>query len=128
MPKVTRRKALAALAPVVGAGVAAKLSGFPGAEAAQTPAESAEMAEMSHGSFGFRKGATVDNKANGFDPMELLRDFDEGRTYRLPSGRVVREWEMVATTKDIEVAPGITYAGWAYNDRIPGPTSGLTPS
>jgi manganese oxidase len=122
MPKLTRRNALAALAPVVGAGVAAKLSGFPGAEAAQTPEQSAAMAEMGHGAFGFRKGATVDPAANGFDPMEILREFDEGKTRRLPNGRVVREFEMVATDKDIEVAPGITYAGWAYNDRIPGPT------
>ena len=52
---------------------------------------------MDHGSFGFRTGAKVDNAANGFDPMQVLRDFDEGTTRRLPNGRVVREWELVAT-------------------------------
>jgi FtsP/CotA-like multicopper oxidase with cupredoxin domain len=123
MPKLTRRNALAALAPVVGAGVAAKLGAFPaGGARAATNGSPDGMEEMDHGSFGFRAGATVDDKANGFDPMELLRDFDEGTTRRLPGGRVVREWRLVATDKDIEVAPGITYAGWAYNGRIPGPT------
>jgi FtsP/CotA-like multicopper oxidase with cupredoxin domain len=34
----------------------------------------------------------------------------------------VREWELVAYPKEIEVAPGVTFAAWTYNGRIPGPT------
>ena len=34
----------------------------------------------------------------------------------------VREWELVAEEKEIEVAPGVKYAAWAYNGRVPGPT------
>jgi FtsP/CotA-like multicopper oxidase with cupredoxin domain len=72
---------------------------------------------------GFRIGGPdVNHAANGFDPSELLRDFDWGRTRRLASGRVLREWELVATDKDIEVAPGVTYPAWVYNGRVPGPT------
>ena len=33
-----------------------------------------------------------------------------------------REWELVALDKEIEVAPGIAFAAWTYNGRIPGPT------
>jgi manganese oxidase len=60
---------------------------------------------------------SVDPRKNGFDPHELLRDFDEG-TVR--GG--VREWELVAQDREIEVAPGVKYAAWAYNGRVPGPT------
>jgi FtsP/CotA-like multicopper oxidase with cupredoxin domain len=60
---------------------------------------------------------TVDPRVNGFDPQEILRDFDEGR---MVNG--VREWELVAEEKEIEVAPGVKYAAWAYNGRVPGPT------
>jgi manganese oxidase len=64
----------------------------------------------------------VDPAVNGFDPAEIVRDFDEGTTRRLPGGRVLREWELVAEEKEIEVAPGVKYAAWAYNGRVPGPT------
>ena len=60
---------------------------------------------------------TVDYAANGFDPQTMLRDFDEG----VVSGGV-REWELIAEEKEIEVAPGVKYAAWAYNGRVPGPT------
>jgi len=70
----------------------------------------------------FRQGAAVDHAANGFNPTEMLRDFDWGKTRRLPSGRVLREWELVATDREIEVAPGVHYPAWMYNGRVPGPT------
>jgi FtsP/CotA-like multicopper oxidase with cupredoxin domain len=60
---------------------------------------------------------TVDPAANGFDPQAILRDFDEG----VVRGGV-REWELVAEDREIEVAPGVKYAAWAYNGRVPGPT------
>ena len=69
-----------------------------------------------------RKGATVDHRANGFDPTDILRDFDMGKTRRLASGRTLREWEVVAADKEIEVAPGIRYPAWTFNGRVPGPS------
>jgi FtsP/CotA-like multicopper oxidase with cupredoxin domain len=35
---------------------------------------------------------------------------------------VIREWEILAEEKEIEVAPGVKYAAWTYNGRVPGPT------
>ncbi|UUY03942.1 multicopper oxidase domain-containing protein [Svornostia abyssi] len=76
----------------------------------------------SSGHADFRDAGTVDHARNGFDPQEIVRDFDWGKTRRGPNGRVIREWELVATDKEIEVAPGVTFAAWTYNGRIPGPT------
>jgi FtsP/CotA-like multicopper oxidase with cupredoxin domain len=70
----------------------------------------------------FRQGVSVDHDANGFNPTEMLRDFDWGKTRRLASGRVLREWTLVAGDKEIEVAPGVHYPAWTYNGRVPGPT------
>ncbi len=70
----------------------------------------------------FRGGATVDHRANGFNPTEILRDFDYGETRRLASGRLLRQWTLVAGDKAIEVAPGVEFPAWTYNGRIPGPT------
>ena len=70
----------------------------------------------------FRAGGSVDHEANGFDPTEVLRDFDYGRVSVTPQGRTVREWDVVAADKDIEVAPGVQFAAWTFNSRIPGPT------
>ena len=70
---------------------------------------------------GFRSGARVDHAANGFNPTEMLRDFDHGRTTRLASGRTLREWELIAIDKEVEVAPGVKFPAWTYNGRIPGP-------
>ena len=45
-----------------------------------------------------------------------------GKTRRLASGRVLREWEIVAEDKEIEVAPGVKFAAWTFSGRVPGPT------
>ena len=65
---------------------------------------------------------TVDHKRNGFDPHAILRDFDRGKTTRLPGGRTLREFTLDAIDKEIEVAPGVRYPAWTYNGRVPGPT------
>jgi FtsP/CotA-like multicopper oxidase with cupredoxin domain len=91
-------------------------------------AHSPTVEELSHthggGTLGptFRKGEVVDHRANGFNPTEILRDFDYGKTRRLASGRTLREWTLVAEDKEVEVAPGIRYPAWVYNGRVPGPT------
>jgi FtsP/CotA-like multicopper oxidase with cupredoxin domain len=122
---------MAGLVPLVGAGAAAK-AGLLGGGAAR--AESRDGHEGSHvpasakahehgGAHpGFGPGGRVDHDANGFDPTAVLRDFDQGTTRRLASGRVVREWQLAAQDKEIEVAPGVKVPVWTYNGRIPGPT------
>jgi FtsP/CotA-like multicopper oxidase with cupredoxin domain len=59
---------------------------------------------------------------NGFDPSAILTDFDYGQVSVLPGGQTLREYQLVAADRSIEVAPGITFAAWAYNERVPGPT------
>ena len=63
----------------------------------------------------------VDHTANGFDPADLLTDFDYGKVSTLPNGQTLREYDFFAGEKTIEVAPGITFPAWAYNGRVPGP-------
>ena len=64
----------------------------------------------------------VDNARNGFDPMDVLTDFDGGEVSKDSSGRTVREYEFIAIAKEIEVAPGVFFPAWTYNGRVPGPT------
>ena len=124
---LSRRSVLAAVIPVAGTAATARLLGGPSLGFSASPAAAAETG-MGHAppggrSHGLRfRGGSVNHRANGFDPSEVVRDFDWGTTRRLPSGRVLREWEIVAYDKDIEVAPGITFPAWTYNGRIPGPT------
>ena len=64
----------------------------------------------------------VDHEKNGFNPTDLLTDFDYGEVSTTPDGQVLREYEIVALNKNIEVVPGIEFPAWTYNGRIPGPT------
>ena len=121
--RFTRRKALAGLASLVGAGVATEAVRRTGLDSAAA-ADGHMAGHAKHGSAhaGFAAGRTVDPRANGFDPSAMLRDFDWGTTQRLPGGRVLREWSLVAIDKEIEVAPGVKFSAWTYNSRVPGPT------
>ena len=66
----------------------------------------------------------VDHERNGFNPTDILTDFDYGKVSELdaPRGQTLREYNFVAVDKTIEVVPGIEYPAWTYNGRIPGPT------
>jgi FtsP/CotA-like multicopper oxidase with cupredoxin domain len=133
--RISRRKLLGAAATVPAAAGLHSLvgSGFGGAAASAeaggagtggangaAAASGHEGSDFAHATFAH--GRSVDHRRNGFDPSELLRDFDYGRTRRMASGRVLREWEIVAHDKEIEVAPGVRYEAWTYNGRVPGPT------
>ena len=111
--------------PTLGLGAAALHAGVPHshggatAQAAEhTPAAGHDPKAGKHA--GFR--GEVDHKANGFDPHVIVRDFDYGKVSRLPNGRTLREWTIAAAEQEIEVAPGVKFAAWSYNGRIPGPT------
>jgi FtsP/CotA-like multicopper oxidase with cupredoxin domain len=64
----------------------------------------------------------VNHEKNGFDPTELLTDFDFGERSTLPNGQTLREYRVVSLNKSIEVLPGLEFPAWTYNGRIPGPT------
>jgi len=60
--------------------------------------------------------------AAGIDPHDFLTDFDYGERSVLPDGRTLREFTVVASERELEVAPGVFYPAWTYNGRVPGPT------
>ena len=127
----TRRRLLAGLGSLAAGGAAAHAlvpHSHGGAVATAQAAPSGHTGPGPHAAaadphrHGFQAGRTVDHAKNGFNPTDILRDFDWGKTRRLPSGRVLREWEVVALDKEIEVAPGVTFPAWTFNGRVPGPT------
>ncbi len=67
-------------------------------------------------------GPVGDVNTDLFDPSAFLTDFDYGKQSQLPDGRTLREWDVVAVEKEIEVAPGVWFPAWAYNGQVPGPT------
>jgi FtsP/CotA-like multicopper oxidase with cupredoxin domain len=122
MSGITRRKLIKGL-PVAGAGAVVLHSTIPHRHPWDHEARAADShhAGAAEGHAAFR-GGVVDPRVNGFDPHETLRSFDWGTTRRLASGRVLREWEIHVAEQEIEVAPGVKFQAWTYNQRIPGPT------
>ncbi|HYC33418.1 MAG TPA: multicopper oxidase domain-containing protein [Gemmatimonadales bacterium] len=89
-----------------------------GALALPVPAQQAAEPRGSHHDM-----ATVGQLAPGsFDPSGFLTRFDGGVESRLSSGQTLREYELVAEDREIEVAPGVFYPAWTYNGQVPGPT------
>ncbi len=78
-----------------------------------------------HGNFG-----AVGEYDGGFDAHEFLRTFNTGdsgqddldqRVYE-EDGRTVREYEIAAVDTTVEIAPGVEFPAWAYENQVPGPT------
>jgi FtsP/CotA-like multicopper oxidase with cupredoxin domain len=68
-----------------------------------------------------------------FDPDAYLRSFNfshlpedqRARFYRetpRPDGSLLREYEIFAVDREIEIAPGVKFPAWTYNGQVPGPT------
>ena len=87
--------------------------------AMQADPYAAPMPGMAHGNM--MTVGRVDHARNGFDPTPMLTDWDTGTTSTLPDGRTLRTFEVSATDKEIEIAPGIFFPAWTFNDRVPGP-------
>jgi FtsP/CotA-like multicopper oxidase with cupredoxin domain len=117
---MTRRALLGAAA---GAGaLAAVAGGSQLAGAGRGPGGGESPSHPHSGTMHASARGRVDPRVNGFDPHDVLTDFDPGRVSRLPGGRTLRQWTVVAQDREIEVAPGVRYAAWTYNGRVPGPT------
>ena len=84
------------------------------------PPGSAAALEHAHG--GSMLMGSVDHARNGFDPMQMLVEWDYGTVSTLPGGQRLREYSIVAVDKEIEIAPGIFFPAWTYNARVPGPS------
>jgi FtsP/CotA-like multicopper oxidase with cupredoxin domain len=39
-----------------------------------------------------------------------------------PDGTMLREYDLYAVDREIEIAPGVLYPAWTYNGQVPGPT------
>src|SRR5918998_325404 len=64
----------------------------------------------------------VDVERLGWDPSVFVSHFDYGEATTMADGTVVREWEIVAFDREIEIAPGVFFPAWTYNGTVPGPT------
>lgn len=56
------------------------------------------------------------------DPSAFVSTFDYGHVSTMADGTVVREWDIVAIDREIEIAPGLFFPAWTYNGQVPGPT------
>jgi FtsP/CotA-like multicopper oxidase with cupredoxin domain len=120
---ISRRKLLGAGAAAGGAGL---LAAAGSAVRANNPgAIDLHASHLSH-TTGNNVVGQVDHKKNGFDPHDILTDWERGKTSTLPDGRTLREFEIVAEDKEIEIAPGVMFPAWTYNGRVPGPTLRVT--
>ena len=101
------------------AATSAALSKVAGATAAAAP-----MTAMDHNAAHHPHSLDVvgDIASGGLDPEGYLKKFDYGRVTTLPGGQTLREYEIVAIEKEIEVAPGVFFPAWTYNGHVPGPT------
>jgi FtsP/CotA-like multicopper oxidase with cupredoxin domain len=64
---------------------------------------------------------TVDHARNGFDPYDMLTDWETGTLSTDDQGRPLRTFDITAVDVEIEIAPGIFFPAWTYNGRVPGP-------
>ena len=78
-------------------------------------------------------GAVGRVSTEAFDPSAFLRtwnfsdltDTERARFYRetpRANGTLLREYEMFAVDRDVEIAPGVFFPAWTYNGQVPGPT------
>ena len=70
---------------------------------------------------------------DGFNPTTFLRawnfsDLPPDQRTRFysetsrPDGSLLREYELVAVDREIEIAPGVFFPAWTFNGQVPGPT------
>jgi FtsP/CotA-like multicopper oxidase with cupredoxin domain len=131
--KLSRRDFLKAgmvgLAGTLGAAASVRMSG-----AQQPPPPNPHEGHEDHlGPHGMTMpNGEVDHEHNGFNPMDILTDFDYGKVSTLPSGQRLREYWVISLNRTVEVMPKIDFPAWTFapadegwenpRPRIPGPT------
>jgi manganese oxidase len=113
--RVTRRALIAGAAPLVAAGPLAKLA------FGEDEQRLATHLGHDHGKHKIGHAAMIGPEVPA---VGGARDLD-ALTYPPPAlphqpGRV-REYELVAVDKSVEIAPGIEFPAWTYNGTVPGP-------
>jgi FtsP/CotA-like multicopper oxidase with cupredoxin domain len=82
---------------------------------------------------GHALGAVGAVDTSDFDPSAYLRSFnfshlpedERARVYReepRSDGSLLREYQIFAVDREIEIAPGVKFPAWTYNGQVPGPT------
>ena len=99
----------------------------------------AQAQEQSAGAYGtmdhaaHRAGPVGRTALDAFNPSVFLRAWnfsdrtpsERGRYYRetpRPDGTLLREYDLVAVDREIEIAPGVYFPAWTFNGQVPGPT------
>jgi FtsP/CotA-like multicopper oxidase with cupredoxin domain len=118
-PRVTRKQLLVAAAPTIAAVPLARLalsgsSAQAGHGEHQAAEDFAEHARLGHAAM-IGEMAPAVGGPNDLDELLYPRE-------ALPAepGRV-REYELTAIDRDLEIFPGITFPAWTYNGTAPGP-------
>ena len=114
---LTRRQLLAAAA--VSAPIVAGLAAAPSLVAEHDPAASGPAGHGDHTAHGHAAMIGREVPAPG-KPGELDRLLYPPPALPHSPGRV-REYQLVAVDRDIEVAKGVTFPAWTYNGTAPGP-------
>jgi FtsP/CotA-like multicopper oxidase with cupredoxin domain len=93
----------------------------------------ADVTGADHRVHGHDMGAVGRVDTSIFNPTTYLRSFnfshlepiERARFYRetpREDGSLLREYEIFAVDREIEIAPGLYFPAWTYNGEVPGPT------
>ena len=117
-----------------------QVAGLGGLGAAALAARAQETPRGAHAAHSERvqhaahvSGAVGRVTSSEVDPTVFLRSFnfshlpepERSRFYRetpLGDGRLLREYEIYAVDREIEIAPGVFFPAWTLNGNVPGPT------
>ena len=116
MPKLSRRRLLAAAAPIAAAPVLGKLALDGNAAAAERRLQTHE-----HGHHAMGHAAMIGPQApavGGANDLDALLHPPAALPHR--PGRI-RDYVLHASDRQIEVAPGVFFDAWTYNGTVPGP-------
>jgi FtsP/CotA-like multicopper oxidase with cupredoxin domain len=67
------------------------------------------------------EGESSSETGTSMNPMRVLRDFDYG-TIKRENGRIIREFQAVATSSTLQLNEALSFVSWNINQRVPGPT------
>jgi FtsP/CotA-like multicopper oxidase with cupredoxin domain len=113
------------------AGLGSLAAGTTGVRALQVPAADRTRESLGHAGHGMGTVGRV--STDRFDPTTYLRSWnfsqlppsEREKFYRetpRPDGTLLREYDVFAVDRELEVAPGMFFPAWTYNGQVPGPT------